>query len=189
MGSGDEQLRQRGQSPRGPPRPRDPSRQRVAELERKIGQQELELDFFKEALRRVEELRWDEQRTWRNCVYALSQAMTQQLAELTVERMCALAQVSRAGYYRHWQTGGTAHGRERGGALKVFSCEFSEGLPPTHVSRANRRHRSACSRNHCTDPDIRHTRPAAATKKYPRLILRQDNTALLGNSLAPWGFD
>ena len=29
--------------------------------------------------------------------------MTQQQGSLTVERMCALAQVSRAGYYRHWQ--------------------------------------------------------------------------------------
>jgi putative transposase len=29
--------------------------------------------------------------------------MTQQQGALAVERMCALAQVSRAGYYRHWQ--------------------------------------------------------------------------------------
>jgi putative transposase len=29
--------------------------------------------------------------------------MTQQQGSLTVERMCTLAQVSRAGYYRHWQ--------------------------------------------------------------------------------------
>ncbi len=60
MQAGDEQLRRPGRPRRGPPRPprpSDPSRQRVAELERKIGQQELELDFFKEALRRVEELR------------------------------------------------------------------------------------------------------------------------------------
>jgi transposase len=60
MRAGDEQLRRPGRPRRGPPRPprpSDPSRQRVAELERKIGQQELELDFFKEALRRVEELR------------------------------------------------------------------------------------------------------------------------------------
>jgi transposase len=58
--AGDEQLRRPGRPRRGPPRPprqSDPQRQRVAELERKVGQQELELDFFKEALRRVEELR------------------------------------------------------------------------------------------------------------------------------------
>jgi hypothetical protein len=29
--------------------------------------------------------------------------MTQQQGSLSVERMCTLAQVSRAGYYRHWQ--------------------------------------------------------------------------------------
>jgi transposase len=60
MRAGDEQLRRPGRPRRGPPPPprrSDPSRQRLAELERKIGQQELELDFFKEALRRVEELR------------------------------------------------------------------------------------------------------------------------------------
>jgi transposase-like protein len=33
------------------------ARRRIAELERKIGQQELELDFFQRALRQVEELR------------------------------------------------------------------------------------------------------------------------------------
>ena|SRR5947209_12544647 len=58
--AGDDQLRRPGRPPRGSPRPRrqsDPAQQRAAELERKIGQQELELDFFKEALRRVEGLR------------------------------------------------------------------------------------------------------------------------------------
>ena len=29
--------------------------------------------------------------------------MTQQQGSLSVERMCTLVQVSRAGYYRHWQ--------------------------------------------------------------------------------------
>lgn len=33
------------------------AKRRIAELERKIGQQELELDFFQRALRQVEELR------------------------------------------------------------------------------------------------------------------------------------
>jgi hypothetical protein len=31
------------------------ARRRIAELERKVGQQELELDFFGEALRRIKE--------------------------------------------------------------------------------------------------------------------------------------
>lgn len=32
--------------------------ERIAELERKIGQQQIELDFFRQALRRVKEARW-----------------------------------------------------------------------------------------------------------------------------------
>jgi transposase len=32
--------------------------ERIAELERKIGQQQIELDFFRQALRRVREARW-----------------------------------------------------------------------------------------------------------------------------------
>ena len=40
---------------------------------------------------------------WRDGVYAFIQARAQPQGALTVERMCALAQVSRAGYYRHWQ--------------------------------------------------------------------------------------
>jgi hypothetical protein len=33
------------------------ARRRIAELERKVGQQQLELDFFRQALRQVEEAR------------------------------------------------------------------------------------------------------------------------------------
>ena len=60
--AGDEQLRRPGR-PKHPraarSRASDPTeaQQRVAELERKIGQQQLELDFFQQALRRVEVLR------------------------------------------------------------------------------------------------------------------------------------
>ena len=32
--------------------------ERIAELERKVGQQQIELDFFQQALRRVKEARW-----------------------------------------------------------------------------------------------------------------------------------
>lgn len=45
-----------------------------------------------------------ERRAWCAGVYTVIQAMTTSLPQgkLTVERMCALAGVSRAGYYRHW---------------------------------------------------------------------------------------
>src|SRR5277367_5322301 len=46
-----------------------------------------------------------ERRAWRCDVYTLIEAMTSPLPQggLPVERLCALAGVSRAGYYRHWR--------------------------------------------------------------------------------------
>jgi len=44
-----------------------------------------------------------ERRSWRDAVYAVIQVTIPLLqGELTIERMCALAGVSRAGYYRGW---------------------------------------------------------------------------------------
>ena len=62
MQAGDEQLRRPGRPKRMvlPPAQADDlagAQKRVAELERRLGQHQLELDFFKEALRRVEALR------------------------------------------------------------------------------------------------------------------------------------
>jgi hypothetical protein len=47
----------------------------------------------------------DERRAWRRGVYAVIQAMSAPLSqgEIGIDRMCQLAGVSRAGYYRHWQ--------------------------------------------------------------------------------------
>jgi transposase len=60
--AGDDQLRRPGRPKRTvlPPAQANDlagARKRIAELERRLGQQQLELDFFKEALRRVEALR------------------------------------------------------------------------------------------------------------------------------------
>src|SRR5437870_172600 len=41
--------------------------------------------------------------TWRHSVFALIHAMTPPQGGLSIERMCALAGVSRASYYRHWR--------------------------------------------------------------------------------------
>lgn len=66
---GPEALRSRGRprksAPRPPPDPPDrtepgeaaAARRRIADLERKIGQQQVELDFFRRALRQVRETR------------------------------------------------------------------------------------------------------------------------------------
>jgi transposase-like protein len=62
MQLGDDQLRRPGRPKRRVEPPAQASdlagaRKRVAELERRLGQQQLELDFFKQALRQVEALR------------------------------------------------------------------------------------------------------------------------------------
>src|SRR2546428_2565572 len=44
-----------------------------------------------------------ERRAWRQSVFALIHAMTPPQGALSIERMCALAGVSRASYYRHWR--------------------------------------------------------------------------------------
>jgi transposase-like protein len=59
---GDDQLRRPGRPKRRVEPPAQANdlagaRKRVAELERRLGQQQLELDFFKQALRQVEALR------------------------------------------------------------------------------------------------------------------------------------
>jgi len=82
----------------------DASSKRIAELERKIGQQQVELDFFSASLAASRGSAPAERRVWRVAVYAVIEAMTTSLpqGELTIERMCALVGVSRAGYYRAW---------------------------------------------------------------------------------------
>jgi transposase len=62
MRLGDDQLRRPGRPKRRVEPPAQASdlagaQKRVAELERRLGQQQLELDFFKQALRQVEALR------------------------------------------------------------------------------------------------------------------------------------
>jgi transposase-like protein len=64
LAGGSAALRSPGQHPRGSPvgPPDEPAdlvqaRARIAELERKVGQQQLELDFFRKALRQVREKR------------------------------------------------------------------------------------------------------------------------------------
>jgi transposase-like protein len=67
MQAGDELLRRPGRPKRTvmPPTQANDlagAQRRIAELERRLGQQQLELDFFKQALRQVEALRRPKQR-------------------------------------------------------------------------------------------------------------------------------
>jgi transposase-like protein len=105
---GAEALRGPGRPPKrvaAPPSAADlaTAQRRIAELERKVGQQQLELDFFRRALRQVSGRRRPSDGS--GAVYALIDAMTTPLPQggLPVERLYALAGVSRAGDYRRWQ--------------------------------------------------------------------------------------
>ena len=80
------------------------AQRQIEELQRKIGQQQLDLDFFSRSLAAGQGATPEEGRAWRDGIYAVIHAqMQQQGARDGIERRCQLAQVSRAGYYRHWQ--------------------------------------------------------------------------------------
>jgi transposase-like protein len=86
------------------------AQRRIDELERKIGQQQLELDFFARppafagaSFAACQGPTAQEGRVWRDNIYAVIHAvMVQQGDHPGIERMCAVTEVSRAGYYRHW---------------------------------------------------------------------------------------
>ena len=71
---------------------------RIAELERKIGQQALEIDFLKGCLQRIEEQRMLRALTG-NPPYRKVQEEVKAKPGLTIERMVKLGRVSRSGYY------------------------------------------------------------------------------------------
>jgi putative transposase len=59
--------------------------------------------FFQRCLAQDQGRAPEQYRFWRDSVYAEIQAWSnERQGQLTVERMCAIARVSRAGYYRQW---------------------------------------------------------------------------------------
>jgi putative transposase len=69
-----------------------------------VGQKTVDLDFFQQTLQHVAEER-QQSGAWRDGVYTVIQAMMASGLQgvIGIEGMCRLADVSRAGYYRHWQ--------------------------------------------------------------------------------------
>ena len=63
----------------------------------------LELDFFKGALQKVEARRQKSDISWREGIYDEIQEVMPMQGSLSIERMCQLAGVSRAGFYRSLQ--------------------------------------------------------------------------------------
>src|SRR5258707_8438692 len=77
------------------------ARQRIAELERKIGEQQGDLDFS--SLAACEGKTAGGRGVWQAAVWEVIRAMTVSQGSQTIQRLCRLAGVSRAGYYRFWQ--------------------------------------------------------------------------------------
>ena len=73
---------------------------RIAELERKIGQQALELDFLKGCLQRIEEQRMLQALTGKPRSTGRAQEEMKANRGLSIERMVKLGRVSRSGFYR-----------------------------------------------------------------------------------------
>lgn len=76
-------------------------RKELHRVKRLLAEQTVELDFFKGALQRVEARRPKSSISGEKASTRRSEMPLQ--GSLSVERMCQLAQVSRAGYYRHLQ--------------------------------------------------------------------------------------
>jgi transposase-like protein len=84
----------------------------IADLERMLAHQRLVIDFFREVLHRVEELRPSrgvgpqEKRDFREGIFQAIETMTNRQGGLSVETMCELARVARSGYYRYLRSRG-----------------------------------------------------------------------------------
>ncbi|MES0151841.1 hypothetical protein NKJ95_32635 [Mesorhizobium sp. M0012] len=80
------------------------ARRRIAELEQKVGQQQLDLNFFSRSLAAYQGRSPAEHRAWGHGIFEVIEKMTTGSSH-GIERMCWLAGVSRAsGYHRHWQS-------------------------------------------------------------------------------------
>ena len=85
----------------------------IAQLKRVVADKTLEADFFKGALQKVEARRQSNSELWRDGIYDQIRELMPMQGSLSIERMCQLARVSRAGFYRSLQeqrAGGRGHG-------------------------------------------------------------------------------
>ena len=88
---------------------------KVAQLERKVGQQALEIDFLKGCLQRIEEAADAAGTDWQAATCRHIQSQIEKGVTMTVSRMCELGQVSRAGLLSV-RAGRRTRGRRSGSA-------------------------------------------------------------------------
>ena len=75
------------------------------QLKRLLANKTLEVDFFRHALQKVGARRLQEFQSWRQGIYDEIRTKMPLQGSLAVERMCQLAEVSRAGFYRYLRGG------------------------------------------------------------------------------------
>src|SRR5207245_1254326 len=84
------------------PEPRDKKlEEEIGRLKQSLANRTLEVDFFKGALQKNKGATPAEYRDWRSGIYDEIRGVMQLQGNLSVERMCQLTGVSRAGFYRH----------------------------------------------------------------------------------------
>jgi len=66
----------------------------VSQLKRRLADKALEVDFFKGALQKVECSAPADRKLWRDGIYDQIREMMPMQGNLTIDRMCQLAQVS-----------------------------------------------------------------------------------------------
>ncbi len=79
-------------------------RKQILKLKRLLPNKTLEVDFFRHALQRVGSAS-TELSSWRQGIYDEIRARMPLQGSIGVERMCQLAEVSRAGFYRYLRRG------------------------------------------------------------------------------------
>jgi transposase len=114
---------------------------RIAELERKVGQQALEIDFLQGCLQRIEEQRMLQALQRKSAVYRKVQEEMKAGGGLTTARMVELGGVSRASFYRYDEDGAPQPDRDmdlRDAVQRIALAWPSYGRPRITARSAGR---------------------------------------------------
>jgi transposase InsO family protein len=117
-----------------------------------------------------------ERRAWRRAVYEVTQTMTSSLpqGQVTIERLCRLARVSRAGYYRLWQAS----------APRQDDTAVRDAIQ--RVALANGRYRRGYR---YITRQLRHDGLSANHKRVLRLMREDNLLGLRRRPFVPWTTD
>ncbi len=110
-------------------------RENRSRLKRLLAEKTLEVDFFKGALQKVEARRQSNSDSGEKASTTKSGKLMSMQGNLSIERMCQLASVSRAGFYRSLQeqsAGGRRHGSAVGDSADRAGTQAPLWIPADH---------------------------------------------------------